>query len=107
MKDVDRSKTNKERGAKQVYNIKSFDLSLLLILFIQSNIVRVKSFEFCEMIPSFILMVPSSTYFLVSLQLSMEQGFEDQTNGQSQGEFTDNLIKYFKQARPLVFVKDH
>lgn len=52
-------------------------------------------------------MVPSSTYFLVSLQLRMEQGFEDQTNGQIQGEFIDNLIKYFKQARPIVFVKDH
>jgi hypothetical protein len=37
----------------------------------------------------------------------MEQGFEDQTNGQIQGEFTDNLIKYFKQACPVVFVKDH
>ncbi len=47
-------------------------------------------------------MVPSSTYFLVSLQLRMEQGFEDQTNGQIQGEFTDNLIKYSKQARPIV-----
>jgi hypothetical protein len=57
-------------------------LSLFLILFIKSSLIRIKSFKSYELMSNFIIYGSHFFYFFVSLYLRMKQGFDGQNSFQ-------------------------